>query len=215
MKYILVEFMALFMIDFYRTLSSVTIVKDQIYSINHSIITGFLLFIFSQISEGKSQGLFNPTMAITQNTWQKLEGKKTIGYLGAHFIAGFTAVSLIVWLVPYDGLLNVKNYYLGVKQIEPTIDNMSVCLIEMMGIFILYMGYIYYTEVEPNPLKRSIYYGAFAVILDIAFRQLTDGAFNVAMLIGGITIDGIATSNYVALFVGGLLGSQLARLVAY
>lgn len=65
MKYLLIEFLGVFMIVFFRTLSNIAIDKDKAYNTNNSLISGLLIIIFSIIAKGKSQGLFNPTFAIT------------------------------------------------------------------------------------------------------------------------------------------------------
>ena len=108
MKYILIEFLGVFMLVFYRTLSNIVIEKDNLYNINNSLITGFLLMAFSLMARGNSQGLFNPTFAVTQNMWCKLETGKTLGYMGAHIIASMCAVCVIVWSIPYEGFFDLQ-----------------------------------------------------------------------------------------------------------
>lgn len=54
MKYLLVEFLGVFMLVFYRTLSNITIEKENIYNTTNSLNTGLLLIVFSIMSSDKS-----------------------------------------------------------------------------------------------------------------------------------------------------------------
>ena len=64
MKYIVIEFLAVFMLIFFRTISNILIEKNDQFNTNNSLITGFIIFIFSIIAQGKSQGHFNPVFSI-------------------------------------------------------------------------------------------------------------------------------------------------------
>lgn len=39
--------------------------------------------------------------------WSKLSTGKAIGYIGAHLIAALLALSVIVWIIPYEGYLDI------------------------------------------------------------------------------------------------------------
>lgn len=217
MKYLLIEFLGVFTLVFFRTLSTITIEKDQLYSsyIYLSSCIGFVLIIFSFISLNISQGLFNPTFAITQNMWHKLSTGKTIGYIGAHFISALMALSLIVWIVPYDGYMNISSLNFGLKKIYPNIDFMSVCTIEIIGNMLLYFGFIYYREIEKDKHKGILYYGLLTIVLNISTFELTGGNFNSALIVGGIIYDNVVDYRYIGLFLGQIIGCLIARLLQW
>lgn len=50
MKYLLVEFLGVYMLVFYRTLSNIVIEKDNIYNTINSLMTGLILIAFTLIS---------------------------------------------------------------------------------------------------------------------------------------------------------------------
>ena len=146
MKYIFVEFMGVFSLVFYRTLTNIIIDKEDEYNTNNALSTGILIIIFSVLAEGHSNAHFNPVITITENMWERLSIGKTIGYIGAQLIGCLTAISILCLLVPYDGYFNRENLFVGVKRIYPESDFTSVLTIELLGTMFLYLGYVYFSE---------------------------------------------------------------------
>lgn len=220
MKYIFVEFLGVFSLVFYRTLTNIIIDKEDEYNTNNALSTGILIIIFSVLAEGHSNAHFNPVITITENMWERLSIGKTIGYLGAQLIGCLSAVSILSLLVPYEGYFDRENLFLGVKKIYPESDFTSVLTIELLGTMFIYLGYIYFSElktrsIQENLTNRTVYYGVLATALCFATYELTGGAFNLALLLGGIIFENVLDYRYVGLFIGSLLGALIARLLHY
>ena len=205
MRYLVIEFLAVFMLIFFLTLANIIIEKRETFNVNNSITTGFIVFIFSVLAQGNSQGHFNPVFSIAQNLRGKLSSGKTIGYIGAHIIAALTAISLISIILPYSEYFNQPGMSMGIKHLKEDTDFMSVLTVELVGTMFLYLGYLYFTEKmrkNDNRYFGALYYGALAAALCIATYDLTGGAFNLASLIGGVIFDSVLDVKYVGLFIG-------------
>lgn len=90
---------------------------------------------------------------------------------------------------------------------------MSACTVELIGSMFLYFGYIYFNETDINFTKGAVYYGVLCTVLNFATFELTGGCFNLALLLGGVIFDSAVDKRYIGMFVGGLLGCLIARLL--
>lgn len=147
--------------------------------------------------------------------WSKLSTGKTIGYVGAHIIAALLALSILVWIIPYDQYLEIPSLYFGVKKIYPNIDFMSVLTIEIIANIFLYFGYVYYRELQQDKQRGILYYGGLAMALSIATYDLTGGAFNSALFLGGLVFENVVDYRYIGILIGQLTGCLMARLLIW
>lgn len=92
---------------------------------------------------------------------------------------------------------------------------MSVCTIEIIGTMFLYFGYIYFREIEKCSQRGTVYYGLLVIALNIATYDLTGGAFNLAMLIGGLIFENVVDSRYIGILIGQVIGCLIARLLIW
>ena len=101
------------------------------------------------------------------------------------------------------------------KKIYTGVDFMSACTVELMGSFFLYLGYIFFNEIEKDKVKCAVYYGALGAVLNFATFELTGGAFNISLMLGGLILESVVDKRQIGIFFGGLIGCMLARLLNY
>ena len=60
--------------------------------------------------------------------------------------------------------------------------------------------------------NSPFYYGCLASALSLATYNFSGGAFNLAMLMGGIVYDNVLDIKYIGLFCGSLFGALIGQL---
>lgn len=215
MNYLLIEFLGVFFLVFFLSLTNISVDYSSQFSVSNSLNNGLIYIIFTTLSKNISQGLFNPSFAIVQNLFNKLTLGQTIGYVGSHIIAGLFATSLIPRLIPHENFLDRENLFCGVKRIPEDIEYMSVFTTEILGSMILYLGFLYYRETakEESFGDGAIFYGGMAAALSLATFDISGGTYNLAAIIGGIVFDNVLDFRLVGLFVGNIFGCVIARLL--
>jgi glycerol uptake facilitator-like aquaporin len=215
MKYLLIEFLAVFFLIFFRSLAAIVVDHEDKIRLNPSIVNGFIYLIFSILATNLSAGLFNPSFAITQNLFDKLSVGETIGYIGAHIIGALFATSLIPRLLPFENFLDRENLNLGTKKIPEDMEYTSVLTAELLGTMILFLGYLYYKENQKNDKsgEGAVFYGAIAMALGVATYDISGGANNIAVLFGALVFDNVIDFRIAGLFLGNVAGCVIARLL--
>ena len=215
MNYLLIEFLGVFFLVFFLSLTNVAVDHNSQFRVSNSLNNGLIYLIFTILSKNLSQGLFNPSFAIVQNLFDKLTLGQTTGYVGSHIIAGLFATSIIPRLIPHENFLDRENLYCGVKKIPEDIEYMSVFTTEILGTMILFLGFLFYRETaEKSTLgDGAIYYGAMAAALSFSTFDISGGTYNLAVIIGGIVFDNVLDFRLVGLFLGNVFGCIIARLL--
>lgn len=215
MNYLLIEFLGVFFLVFYKGIANILVDANHYYYVFNALVTGFILIIFVNYSEGLSRGMFNSSFAIVENLWKNMSIDSTLGYVCAHIIACFTATSVLSLVIPFDVVKKGNTVDLGVMQIDHRNDYFSIFTVEMVGAFLLFFGFLYYSGLKASERQgfAAVYYGCLAAALQLANYSITGGVYNLTLMIGGILFDSTLDSKLLALFCGNIFGTVVAKLL--
>ena len=214
MIYLLIEFMGVFFMVLYRGYANILVNDKEDFKVANNLLYGLLMIIFTVSAKNVSQALFNPSFAIVQNLWGKLSVGATIGYLCAHIVASLCATSVIVSVMEYNDNLDVDNMYIGVRAIDETSYYFGVLSQEIIGNVLLYFGYLHYFVYKKDSYEMGcLFYGFIVIGLSISTYGFSGGAYNLAMILGGLLFDNSLDKKYIGMFVGNVGGAIIARLL--
>ena len=215
MNFLLIEFLGVFFLVFFRSLSNISVEVLEVQKEANAFTTGFLILIFSILSKDLSKGMFNPSFAIVQSIFKKISVHSALGYITVHIIASLFAISLLTLLLPYHTYLDNPELNIGVKILNESNDNFSLFTIECVGSMLLFIGYLYFQDNDEyqNLGIGSAYYGMLTTGLSLATYQLTGGAYNLSLIIGGILFDNTYDIKLISLFIGNLFGCFIGKLI--
>ena len=214
MDYLLVEFMGVFFLSFFRALGNLTVVAAGCKPFVNALINAFTLFIFCVAARNLSKGMFNPVFAIVENLWQHMNVETTLGYITAHILASLLATSILTVTVPFADVSTIK-LSLGVAKINPLNDEFSLLTMEMVGSFVLYFAYLYYqaNAKQEDPYASCFFYAFTSGALQLATYSYNGGAYNLGTMVGGLLFSATSDSKIVFLFFGNIVGAILAKLL--
>ena len=215
MIYLLVEFMGVFFMVLYRGYSNILVEQDiQTPKLANNILYGLLVLIFTISAKNVSQALFNPSFAIVQNLWGKLTVGATVGYLCAHIVASLCATSVLVSVLKYEKNLDIKQLYIGVRSIDPDGYYFAVLSQEIIGSLFLYFGYLHYFVYKKDTYEMGcLFYSFIVMALSAATYGFNGGAYNLAVMLGGLLFDSSLDKKLIGLFIGNVCGTVIAKLL--
>jgi len=215
MNYLLIEFLGVFFLVLFRGLSNITVDTSGSPAVFNAIVTGFILFIFVIYSEGLSRGMFNSSFVIVENLWKSMTVDSSLGYISAHLIACLFATSILSLIVPFEELKKNELIPLGLVQLDLRNDYFSIFTVEMVGSFLLFFGFLYYSDSKAADKTGStaIFYGALATALQIANYKISGGVFNLALVLGGLMFDNALDPKLLGLFFGNLFGTVIGKML--
>ena len=217
MNYLLIEFLGVFFLMLFRGLSNLTInADDNIPAVFNAVVTGFTLIIFVIYSEGLSRGMFNSSFVIVENLWKSMTVDSALGYIAAQLIACLFATSILSLIVPFEMIQKPGEFLpLGLVNLDLRNDYFSIFTVEMVGSFLLFFGFLYYSDSKATDKTGStaIYYGALATALQIANYRISGGVYNLALMLGGLMFDTSLDPKLLGLFFGNLFGTIIGKML--
>lgn len=214
MNYLLIEFIGVFFLTLFKSLSNMCSADAKVEAIMNAIVGALTLFIFCIYSLSISKGMFNPSFAIIESLWNNMSVETTLGYITAHILASLLATSVLTLIVPF-GFLSKQGVNLGVAAINTNNDEFSLFTMEVLGTFGLFFGYLYYQDAskKTNEFEGAFFYSLLAGALQMATYRSNGGAYNLAVITGGILFNGSAQYKVIFLFLGNVAGALIAKLL--
>ena len=214
MDYVLIEFLGVFFLTFFKSLGNMTVINSDCEPVINAIITMFTLFIFCVLAKSVSKGMFNPVFAVTENLWNHMSVETSLGYITAHILASLLATSVLTMVVPFSTLSNPK-LNVGVALINPESDNFSLLTMEIVGTFVVFFGHLYFNGKGRNddPYVGCFFYAFVMGALQLSTYNFNGGAYNIGSIIGGLLFSASAEPRIVFLFFGNIAGAILAKLL--
>ena len=206
--------MGVFIMVLFRGYANIMVDIRDVPVVSNNLLYGLLIIIFTVSAKNVSQALFNPSFAITQNLFGKLSTGATVGYLCSHIVAALCATAVLSNVLQYEGNFDRPTLYLGVKSINDKVYFFSVLTQEIIGSMFLYFGYLHYFVHQKDTYEKGcLFYGFLVSALSMATYSFNGGAYNLAIMLGGIIFDNALDKKLVFMFFGNIIGTIIAKLL--
>lgn len=227
MRYLLSEFLGVFFLIYFSSLANISFANKLLQGAN-CLLPGFVTILFAASPGQPVPIFFSPSFVLVQTLWKALPVSSSIGYLTAQLIAAFFATSMVVLCLPYTMTGGYSELDIGWRNIDGNNDFFVVFTVEVVGTFLMFGGYLYFSSYDftlkarsddvvtkrgEGAFKSMFYYGILLAALSVSSYKISGGAYNLAMVLSAIVFKSSLDSRLFAMFIGNFVGAVVAKMV--